>query len=123
MSEMLLECPTQIIDMVALKSRCLGNMNLVGRILNKFTQQLDIDLAALEQAVRDEDRETAALITHRIKGMSANVEAKSLFQSAMLAEQSVHETGTHELASQLARLHGDRSQILASLAQMSAQAL
>jgi HPt (histidine-containing phosphotransfer) domain-containing protein len=96
------------IDLEGLKARCLGNLNLVERVLAKFTAQLDTDLAALEQAVLEGDTDSAAQVAHRIKGMSANVEAHELFQSAMTVEQLAKKACVAELPEHLERMrqHG-----------------
>lgn len=104
-----------VIDLEGLKARCLGNLNLVERVLAKFESQLDSDLAALEQAVLAGDTDSAALVAHRIKGMSANVEARDLFQSAMAAERLAKDACFAELPQQLARMQHDRARIGESL--------
>ena len=43
---------TNVLDLEDLKARCLGNMDLVERVLSKFAGQLDHDLDDLEGAVR-----------------------------------------------------------------------
>lgn len=111
------------IDLEGLKARCLGNLNLVERVLAKFATQLDADLAALEQAVQEGDVDSAALVAHRIKGMSANVEARDLFHSAMAIEKLAKEACVEAMPEQLARLHSDRERIAESLKSKSVSAL
>ena len=110
MNDSMLEQDQPVIDLEGLKARCLGNLNLVERVLAKFTTQLDTDLDALEQALLDGDTESAALVAHRIKGMSANVEAPHLFQSAMKLEQLAKDACVGEWPKHLARMreHGER---------------
>ena len=109
MNDSMLVQDQPVIDLEGLKARCLGNLNLVERVLAKFTVQLDTDLAALEQAVLEGDIDSAAQVAHRIKGMSANVEARDLFQSAMTIERLAKDACVSELPEQLARMrqHGE----------------
>ena len=112
-----------VIDLEGLKARCLGNLNLVERVLAKFATQLDTDLAALEQAVLDGDTDSAAQVAHRIKGMSANVEARDLFHSAMAVERLAKDACVTELPQQLARMQNDRVKIAESLKSTAANPL
>jgi HPt (histidine-containing phosphotransfer) domain-containing protein len=115
MNDSMLVQDQPVIDLEGLKARCLGNLNLVERVLGKFESQLDSDLAALEQALLDGDTDSAALVAHRIKGMSANVEARDLFHSAMALERLAKDACVAELPSYLARLQSERDRIAESL--------
>jgi len=98
------------LDLAALKARCLGNLQLVEKVLNTFTKQLDSDLGKLEQAIMSGDTETFALVAHRIKGMSANTEAGQLAHQAAIAEQAARDRRLAQLPDQVQRLrrHGAR---------------
>jgi HPt (histidine-containing phosphotransfer) domain-containing protein len=115
MNETVLEAESSVMDFEALKARCLGNLNLVERVLSKFATQLDSDVDALEQAYRSGDTETFALVAHRIKGMSANVEARSLYDSAVAAERAARANDNDELPTQIERIQRDRDQLAISL--------
>jgi HPt (histidine-containing phosphotransfer) domain-containing protein len=104
-----------VVDLEALKSRCLGNLNLVGRVLTKFTAQLDADLAELARALLSNDAQAFALVAHRIKGMSANVEARELSQYAAKAEQCALLQDVNELPAYLAQLQQERARVNQSL--------
>ena len=104
-----------VLDLEALKSRCLGNLDLVGRVLKKFTAQLDNDLAELVRALLDSDAQAFALVAHRIKGMSANVEARELSQYAAAAEQYALRQAVEEFPSCLAQMQQERARIAQSL--------
>jgi HPt (histidine-containing phosphotransfer) domain-containing protein len=112
-----------VIDLDGLKARCLGNLNLVERVLAKFETQLDSDLAALELAVMEGDTNSAAQVAHRIKGMSANVEARDLFHSAMAIEQLAKGACVTEMPKQLLRIQNDRARITESLKKTNASAI
>ena len=49
-----------VIDLAALKARCLGNLDLVDRILAKFTGQVDADLDELDRAIHERNPTKAA---------------------------------------------------------------
>ncbi len=62
--------------------RCLGNIDFVQRVLEKFQQRLPEELAELERLLQLGETEQLARVAHRIKGTSANVSAPGLFQAA-----------------------------------------
>jgi len=116
MNESTCENQDAVLDLEDLKARCLGNMDLVERVLLKFTGQLDQDLDELEQAVGAGDAVRAAHLAHRIKGIAASVAARSLFDDAAIAEERALANGMAELPKDLNRLRSDRSRLAESLA-------
>lgn len=104
-----------VVDLEALKRRCLGNLDLVTRVLKKFSTQLDSDLAELARALTGSDAQAFAMVAHRIKGMSANVEARDLYQQAATAEQCALDQAVSELPSCLERMRQERGRIAESL--------
>jgi HPt (histidine-containing phosphotransfer) domain-containing protein len=78
------------LDLEGLRARCLGNIDLVQRVLHKFEQLLPEALAELEAGLDLEDAERIARVAHRIKGNSANVSAKGLQQAAAEIEDLSH---------------------------------
>jgi HPt (histidine-containing phosphotransfer) domain-containing protein len=112
-----------VVDLEALKKRCLGNLDLVERVLRKFNTQLDCDLTELERAVESHDTQSFAMVAHRIKGMSANVEARDLYRDAALAEQYALECCVEELPHHLQRIKAERVRIAESLPAMNVRAL
>jgi HPt (histidine-containing phosphotransfer) domain-containing protein len=105
-----------VLDLEDLKARCLGNMDLVERVLTKFAGQLDQDLDELEQAVGAGDATRAAHFAHRIKGIAASVAARSLFDDASVAEERALANGLAEMPEELVRLRSDRSRLAETLA-------
>jgi HPt (histidine-containing phosphotransfer) domain-containing protein len=105
-------------DYEALKARCLGNLNLVERILSKFVTQLDTDVEALETAYKTGDTDGFALVAHRIKGMSANVEARSLYKIAVAAEQAARNNSL-DLTLEIERIQRERDRLAVSLSARS----
>ena len=106
---------TGVIDLESLEERCLGNVQLVERVLNKFTAQLEADLATLEEALEASDAETFRAIAHRLKGMSANVEAWPLHACAKEAEEVALGRDMADLAKHLERFHEMRLQLSTAL--------
>ena len=123
MNDSMLVQDQPVIDLEGLKARCLGNLNLVERVLAKFATQLDVDLAALEQAVLEGDIDSAAQVAHRIKGMSANVEAHDLFHSAMTVERLAKDACVDKLPEHLAQMQQHRVLIAESLKRTPVAAL
>jgi HPt (histidine-containing phosphotransfer) domain-containing protein len=95
----------EVIDLESLEARCLGSLQLLERVLNKFTVQLEADLATLEQALQARDTELIRAVAHRLKGMSANVEAWPLHECAKEAEELAQRHDVDELAERLERFH------------------
>ena len=60
-----------VIDLVALKARCLGNLDLVDRVLAKFTGQVDADLDELDRAIHERNPAKAANLRTASKALPA----------------------------------------------------
>jgi HPt (histidine-containing phosphotransfer) domain-containing protein len=71
-----------VLDLQGLHDRCMGNLDLVQRVLDKFEKRLPDELAELECSLELEDSEKVAQVAHRIKGNSSNVSAAGLRQAA-----------------------------------------
>jgi HPt (histidine-containing phosphotransfer) domain-containing protein len=78
--------PAEVLDWQGLQTRCMGNLDFVQRVLEKFQQRLPTDLAELERMAELRDVEQIARVAHRIKGTSANVSAQALCQVAAAIE-------------------------------------
>jgi HPt (histidine-containing phosphotransfer) domain-containing protein len=115
MNESLTADPHPVVDLEALKRRCLGNLELVERVLRKFNVQLDSDLGEMERALEERDTQSFAMVAHRVKGMSANVEARDLYRDAALAEQQALASSLEQLPAQLQRMKAERLRIAESL--------
>jgi HPt (histidine-containing phosphotransfer) domain-containing protein len=99
------------IDFGSLQARCLGNVQLVERVLKKFTVELEASLVALEKAVEGRDSHTFGAVAHRLKGMSANVAAWPLHECARQAEELAHGEDPQALAEQLKRIQEMRVEL------------
>jgi HPt (histidine-containing phosphotransfer) domain-containing protein len=103
------------IDLEALKARCLGNLDVVERILEKFGTQLEADLATLEAALEARDSATFRAVAHRLKGTFANLEAWPLYACAKEAEELALTEDLGELVAHLDRFHKLRAQLAAAI--------
>jgi HPt (histidine-containing phosphotransfer) domain-containing protein len=80
-----LEAP---IDTAALLARCLGNTDLVSRLLKAFEPEIGKDLQRLEQAFRAGNGGEVADFAHAIKGSAANLSADALASLARELENA-----------------------------------
>src|SRR5689334_5017560 len=71
-----------VLDLQSLHERCMGNLDLVERVLDKFETRLPEELAELERNLQGEDAAKISLVAHRIKGSCANVSALGLRNAA-----------------------------------------
>ncbi len=81
--------PDELLNVEELRNRCMGNIQLVERVLKKFQQRIPEQLAELEKAQELNDTELIARIVHCIKGTSANVSANGLVQIATEIEDLI----------------------------------
>ncbi len=110
---------TEVLDWEGLKARCMNNVDLIGRVLAKFTNQLDADLAVLEGAVAAGNCPAVASVAHRIKGMSGSVKADSIHRLAAVAEENALRGATEALPEQLRQLRVDQERVAKLLTRVS----
>ena len=87
---------TPPLDFEALIAMFGGDRQMTATLLATFTKELSADIAASEQVLRRQDAESLRQIAHRIKGTSANLQAKMLSAAARELEQACDEA-TEEL--------------------------
>jgi HPt (histidine-containing phosphotransfer) domain-containing protein len=109
MHEELLNPTIDAFDMRELLARCLGNLDLVERLLAKFHSRLDQDLGELERAAQGQDLATIALVAHRLKGTSANMAAHALCARAARLEEAARQCRLDEISHHLEKLRNERS--------------
>lgn len=73
---------SDVLDLDRLRNRCMGNIDLLQRVLDQFHKRLPEELAELEHALELRDSEQVARVAHRIRGTSANVSAECLQRAA-----------------------------------------
>jgi HPt (histidine-containing phosphotransfer) domain-containing protein len=99
--------PSDVLDLEGLTNRCMGNIDLVQRVLAKFEQQLPEELAELERSLGLRDTEQIARIAHRVKGTSASMSAESLRRAAAAIE-SLGRTGcVTDVSKEIEHLRGE----------------
>ncbi|MCA9052182.1 MAG: Hpt domain-containing protein [Planctomycetaceae bacterium] len=78
-----------VLDVDELSARCLGRVELVERVLDRFQQSMGKEFAELERALEEVNVDALAGISHRIKGTSLTVSAHFLNRRAQLLEDAV----------------------------------
>jgi Amt family ammonium transporter len=104
------------LDLASLLRRCLGNHDLVNRIIGNFADQLPQSAQELEIAVRQNRLSDAAAQAHALKGMAANLSADRL-QKVVGDLEMTCAAGDRLLAvSDIARVHREVQRCLEFLA-------
>ena len=112
-----------VFDMEDLLARCLGNFDFVQRVLNKFQERCDEDLAALEQAMVNADTELVARLAHRLKGASANASALRLREHAAAIEDAARRRALGAVPQRLGELRQEWDRFTAAVAQLEPPAI
>jgi HPt (histidine-containing phosphotransfer) domain-containing protein len=86
-------CFDDVMDLESLYERCMGNLDLMERVLDKFEKRLPEELAELERLLDGGDAATIAQMAHRIKGNCSNVSAAGLRRAAEDIEELCHAGG------------------------------
>ncbi|MGD9128583.1 MAG: Hpt domain-containing protein [Planctomycetia bacterium] len=81
--------PDKRLNIKELRNRCMGNIQLVERVLKKFQQQIPEQLAELERAQELNDTELISRILHCVKGTAASVSANSLVSAVTEIEDLI----------------------------------
>jgi HPt (histidine-containing phosphotransfer) domain-containing protein len=97
----------EVLDLEGLQRRCMGNLDLVERVIEKFQQRLPEELASLEKAMETGEPEEIARAAHRIKGTSASVSANRLQAVAEAIEELSRAAQTAEIPAHFALLKGE----------------
>lgn len=85
------------IDVMSLLGRCLGNFQMVERVLTTFRTTGAADLTKLQDAIERADFPAIADIAHRFQGASSNVSALRLRELLQRAERLAGERDLTEL--------------------------
>ncbi|MBN2295442.1 MAG: Hpt domain-containing protein [Pirellulales bacterium] len=101
------QLPDELLNLEGLRNRCMGNIQLVERILNKFQQRMPEELEELEKALELSDTEQIARIAHRVKGTSASVSASTLQQAATEIEDLSRAGRITEIPVRIEQLRGE----------------
>src|SRR5690606_30049076 len=93
-----------VANMEDLFRRCLGNLDLVERVLQAFESHFEDDLEELEIALKGKCYERVAQISHRMKGACANVAATSMARELADMERFARDEQQSELDACMERL-------------------
>lgn len=101
---------TSVFNQQELVSRCLGNWELVDRILTKFLSRFEEDFAEMSRAIAVGDAQAIVRVAHRLKGSSATTAAIRIRDSATHIEDLASEGMLAEIPDRLQELRqeGDR---------------
>jgi len=92
------------VDFMALLGRCLGNFQIVERVITTFRDTGRSDLNQLQLAMERGDFAAVVEVSHRFKGAASNVSAVGLAKLLIRAELSGREQDHVELKRILADL-------------------
>lgn len=96
--------PPPPIDLEQLRARCMGNEQLVTRLLTTFVQELPAQLDALDEALADNDTATAVTTAHRLKGSAGNLAMDGLRGRALRVEEWARADRLDRAASEIAAM-------------------
>lgn len=96
--------PAPAVDLMALLARCLGNIDLIVRVLTRFKNTGSADIDHLGQAIENSDLDSVVDISHRLKGAASNVSAAGLQRIATEMEQLARSRKHKELPEAMTQL-------------------
>ncbi len=99
--------PSGVLDFEALRNRCMGNVDLVQRVLKTFKEQMPKEMEKMEQALATRDTKEIARVAHRVKGTSASMSADGLMRAAAEIENVSRESRVTDLPAGIERLHDE----------------
>ena len=98
------DVPQEAVDMMALLGRCLGNFELIMRVMARFRKTGGADLEQLASAIDRSDFAAVVEIAHRFKGAAGNISAAGLHKITAGMEQLGRKQSGTELPELLAQL-------------------
>ena len=93
--------------MEVLRNRCMGNIDLVQRILKTFQERIPEEMKTMEKALELQDTEQIARVAHRVKGTSASISADGIMRAAMAIEDVSREGRVADIPASIERLHDE----------------
>lgn len=109
-----------VLDVEDLFARCLGNADFVWRVLDKFQERCEEDLAAMERACLEGDVDALARLAHRLKGASANASALRLREHAAEIEHAARRQALAAIPPRLEDLKRESSRFAAAVSRLDA---
>jgi len=95
---------TAAVDVMALLGRCLGNFELIVRVLARFRKTGGTDVEQMSEAIDRGDFAAVVAIAHRFKGAAGNISAAGLHKIAAGMEHFGREKNSIELSGLLSQL-------------------
>jgi HPt (histidine-containing phosphotransfer) domain-containing protein len=99
--------PCGVLDLKGLHDRCMGDVDLVQRVLKMFEERMPEEFETIEKALQGRDTEQIARVAHRVKGTAASVSAGRLTQAAGEIEDAGREGRLADLPAGVERLHDE----------------
>jgi HPt (histidine-containing phosphotransfer) domain-containing protein len=96
-----------ILDLEELRSRCMGNIELVQQVLKKFESRTPEEIEAIEKALQLQDTQQIARVAHRLRGTSATVSAEGLTRAAAEIEDVSRQGRLADLPTGVERLRDE----------------
>lgn len=107
MREMKSGLPPEVLDVEGLLHRCMDNIDLVQRVLEKFHQRVPEELEELERAFELGNADQLARTAHRLRGSSATVSAFGLVAAATEIEDASRGGRMADIPAGITRLHDE----------------
>jgi HPt (histidine-containing phosphotransfer) domain-containing protein len=99
--------PSDVLDLEGLRNRCMGNLDLVQRVLKMFCQRIPEEMGTMEKALELKDTEQIARVAHRVKGSSASVSADGVARAAAEIEEVSRAGRMTDISASIGRLHDE----------------
>jgi len=107
-----------IFDYPAMSNRLMNNKNLIRKVVDTFSTDMDVQISLLKAAIKDEDLKIAAAQAHKIKGASANVSGIALSDLALIAEEACKTEELDKLREILPEIEGNFILLKAAMDEM-----
>ena len=104
--------PSPPFDVQDLARRCLGNLDVVERVIKKFERGADDTLEQIRRSVAAGDAGEITRLAHRLKGTAANLSAETLRVAATQLEETARAGDLSEADACLAQLRGELERCL-----------
>jgi HPt (histidine-containing phosphotransfer) domain-containing protein len=108
--------PSGVLDVEGLCHRCMGNIDLVQRVLKMFAERMPEEMATIEKAIELRDTEQVARVAHRVRGTSASVSADGLMRAATEIEDVSRQGRLADLPPRVEQLRGEWEKYLSCAA-------
>ncbi len=98
------ESDSPVLEFDDLVERCMGNLDFVEKVLEKFEEGFPQQVEELESLLETRDADQLAAVAHRMKGNSANVSATGLYRVATEIEGLCRANRIGEIPARVDRL-------------------